>query len=98
MISETKAHDMRRKSSEIKINRTLRHGVQIHFKEVYGEFTVIVAELESFRMELIFFSIFWRKRLKGVLIELAVIITAEIDLKLLAFSLEQQGMTAIRAG
>jgi hypothetical protein len=89
---------MRRESSEIKINRTFRHGVQIHFKEIYGEFTVIVSELESFGMKLIFLSIFWRKRFKGILIELAVIITAEIYLELLAFSLKQQGMTAIRAG
>jgi len=79
---------MRRESSEIKINRTFRHGVQIHFKEIYGEFAIIIPEFKSFGMKLVLFSIFRRKRFKGILVEFAVIITAEIYIELLTFSLE----------
>jgi hypothetical protein len=41
---------MGREVPEGKVDRSFRHGIQVHFKEVYGKLTVVVTEFETLGM------------------------------------------------
>ncbi len=79
---------------EVKVHRTLRHGGQIDFEEVDGEFAVDVVELEFILILLIFREVFRRKLPECVKVERAVFVDTLVDIEMFAVLLLDKYMPA----
>ncbi len=95
-VGQAKAEDVRREFPEVKTSVTFRHGVGIHLEKVHGILTVVVPQLESFRIPLLLQKLFVGQAVFGVKIERTMVIATDMNNELVALTLFYQGSATVR--